>query len=181
MTLRKQSRAPISALPTLLLLALTTGAGAATWEAWNLTIDTSPAASEVTPGAAVVTAKPAPAAILETASIAPGYAETISRPLFNPTRRPIAQAAPKSLEAPPPVPVAPLQAQLVGLTSSASNGARALLRPANEKQASWLAVGEELRGWRVAEIKSDRVVMQSGEARQELQLVTPRVRPPKSR
>lgn len=177
---RTQSRARSSALPTLLLLSLTAAAGAAAWEAWNLSIDTTPARSEVNQTAAADPARAAAAPVVETVAVTPNYGETLARPLFNPTRRPIVAAPQKVVEAPPPAPVAPLQAQLVGLTSSTANGARALLRAVNEKQASWLAVGEVLKGWRVAEIRPDRVVMQSGETRQELQLVMPRVRVPKT-
>jgi hypothetical protein len=168
-------------VPTLLLLALAGGAGAAAWQAWNHSIDTSP--SLLDPPALAATAAPersAAPSVLETATVVPSYAETIARPLFNPTRRPIVVAAPKVVAPPPPAPVVPLQAQLVGLVSGTTSGGRALLRVANDRHGAWLTVGEELRGWRIAEIKTDRVVLQSGAARQELHLQPPRTKAAKT-
>ena len=91
------------------------------------------------------------------------YAEVTARPLFMPTRRP-----------------APLQAAsadrvdaqalvLVGVIL-AQNGNAALIGRANLPGARRVIVGEEIEGWTLAEIHSDRVLIRSGNTQAELRL-----------
>ena len=110
--------------------------------------------------------------------------ETTSRPLFNATRRPVRPpeaialpaAAPQA--AAPVVTTPPLQAQLLGLARAGKRGLRALVRPASEAHGLWLGVGEELQGWKLAEIKADKAIFQRGERTQELVLAdTPAAKP----
>lgn len=168
MAARSRKGARSSLVPTLLLTALTGGLGYAAYEAQQMPIDTSPiamaAASASEPG------KSAGAPLAESPAAPPAFAQTVARPLFNPARRPIVAQKPKVVEAPPPPPVQPLKAELVGLAATTANGGRALLKTASDRPAAWLSVGEEVGGWRLSEIRPDRVVFQSGEQKQELHL-----------
>lgn len=170
MAVRSRKRGGGSYVVTLALVLVTGSFAFAALEAQQLTVAMSPVALSSGPQA-VDQAKPASDGSLADAPGAPpSYSETVARPLFNPSRRPIALKKPKVVEAPPPPPLQPLKAELIGLAAIPADGGRALLRTANDRPASWLTVGEELGGWRLSEIRQDRVVFRSGEHQQVLHL-----------
>jgi hypothetical protein len=109
------------------------------------------------------------------------FRETIERPLFNPARRPMTPKPP----APEPEvaePLAPPQKaaasasrlSLAGLISTGKLGGRALLRPEGATEGTWVEVGGEFEGWRVARIDPDGVVLEGRGGEEVLRLHTPR-------
>lgn len=98
------------------------------------------------------------------------YAETVARPLFNATRRPVASAKPQIGEPSSTSSLQPLQMQLVGLAITTSRGGRALVRSGADRNGTWVSIGDELRGWRLSEINSDRAIFVAGGSQQVLLL-----------
>lgn len=170
MSARTRNGSSASATPTLALMLLTGGLGYGAWQAEHMPIDTSPVAMTAAGGVAGQGKTATGAGLAVNDPPPPNLLETTARPLFNPLRRPIVVQKAKVVETAPAPPVQPLKAELIGLAATDSSRPLALLRIASDRPASWLSVGEEVGGWRLSEIRPDRVVFQSGEQRQELQL-----------
>jgi hypothetical protein len=101
------------------------------------------------------------------------FRETVARPLFNPSRKPVqrkdaADSGPRA---------AASDLRLIGVMRSAGQPPRALLRSPREPHGRWIAEGAELNGWMLREVGERSVVLQSGPRSHELKLTTPR-RPP---
>jgi hypothetical protein len=98
-------------------------------------------------------------------------AETVSRPLFHPSRRPVQRA-----EAATPEPKAepPGKLRVVGIVRVADQPPRALIRFADEAIGKWLAEGAEFKGWRLRKVNERSVVVESGRRTHELTLPTVR-------
>lgn len=102
--------------------------------------------------------------------------ETIARPLFSPSRRP-AQSTPSEpdeaqVAANPDL--AEVDFKLVGLMRSDKSGARALIRHeregGGEPQAAWFSEGDEIGGWTLQRVATDRVLLSQNARRSELLL-----------
>jgi hypothetical protein len=147
------------------------GLTALNWVALTMAIDLSPLQIDRSAGDA---SPKAAAAVLreQRPGIETDYTETIARPLFNAKRRP--SETPKESLAVPVAMTSPalLQAQLVGLSAAAARGKRALVRSTNDRDGTWLSIGEEFRGWRLRDIGYDTAIFENGDRRQELQLET---------
>jgi hypothetical protein len=104
------------------------------------------------------------------------FRETVGRPLFNPTRKPVerAQVAAGRPKA------EPVDLRLIGIMKVPNGPPRALLRSADEPTGKWIAEGAEIAGWRLKKIDDRSVVVQSG-ARSEELILSPTRRPPEER
>ena len=88
--------------------------------------------------------------------------QTRDRPLFTPMRRP----APRQ-DAKPAESAKAGMLMLMGIVYSPGERV-ALLRVAGSEQVLRLSKGQEVRGWTVAEIEPDRVLLRSGDAAETL-------------
>ena len=108
------------------------------------------------------------------------FGETIVRPLFSPTRRPVvAQVVPPeaetaAVESPAPEASAsvPSRLTLIGLMRVGDRD-RALIRSEDALRGTWIEVGQEISGWRVSEIDDKGVVIKGTSSRQVLFLHAP--------
>ena len=98
------------------------------------------------------------------------FRETVARPLFDPSRRPVERK--ESAEDGPGAAVSDLR--LVGVMQSADRPPRALLRSPNEPTGKWIAEGAELNGWTLHKVGQRSVVLKSGTRSHELKLTAPR-------
>jgi general secretion pathway protein N len=113
-----------------------------------------------------------PATALDTRT-AEQFQETVGRPLFNPSRRPVPRK--EAAEARPNAGVGDLR--LVGVMRAADQPPRALLRSANAANGRWIAEGAEFNGWTLHKVDERSVVLKSGARSQELKLAAPRRAP----
>lgn len=104
------------------------------------------------------------------------FSETVSRPLFHPTRRPVVVAAASQTdsEIKPAQPAEPADVptsrfSLVGVMINGGN-ARALIRAEGQTYGTWVDAGGVLDGWRLSAIKSDRVSIEKDGGQEELLL-----------
>jgi general secretion pathway protein N len=113
------------------------------------------------------------------------YQEIVARPLFTVSRRPPAREEDEEvLEAQERAPVQPLPKTLRLTSVVIAEGVRfALLEDTGAKKLRRVKEGQELEGWKVAEIRPERVVFEQGEARESMDLriynkyVPPAVKP----
>lgn len=102
------------------------------------------------------------------------FPQTATRPVFFADRKVPEKPKPKQVvaevreAAPPPAPP-PEPLQLFGIMGAGS-GKRALVRTATDPQGTWLAVGEEYRGWQLREITTDNAIVEARGQRSELRL-----------
>jgi hypothetical protein len=89
-----------------------------------------------------------------------GLSATVDRPLFSPSRRgpappplPTAQAP-----APPPPPAPPPNVVLVGIVMDGES-ARAVIRTGVEKKILRARIGDDVGGWKVAQIEGRKLVL----------------------
>ncbi len=106
------------------------------------------------------------------------FAETTSRPLFMPTRRPpspeeVVQVAPVRAET-------PLNVTISGLVMAAEKSFALVQRQGNAEILR-LGVGDTIDGWEVASVLSDRVVFQREEKTHEVELRDQTAPKPKAR
>jgi hypothetical protein len=66
--------------------------------------------------------------------------------------------------------VAPSRLSLVGVMGTGGRAKRALLRPEGQAHGTWVELGGEIDGWRLARIEDSRVVIEKGGGREELAL-----------
>lgn len=162
-----------SALLPVLALAVA-ALGYANYALMNLPVETSP----VAPPAGAV--DPNAAASKDLGLNVPvrtiaEFPQTATRPVFFADRKiperarpkPVAIAEAKEPSPPPPAPLEPLQ--LVGIMGSGA-GKRALVKGAADPQATWLAVGDEFRGWQLRDITNDNAIVEARGQRSELRL-----------
>jgi hypothetical protein len=168
----------------LLALALVVG-GLLTWDRWG---DGSLEAPQAAPGAAVVAtlgkgkpsggdlAVPAVTGVETSASHPLAHlaldelGDTVRRPLFEKTRRPVEPA-----KAAPSVPVPKRQADphsltLQGIILNEGHSAIALMRRTQTGQSVRLQEGDAVDGWTVERIEAERVHLVQGDSRIALQL-----------
>lgn len=182
---RARSSRRVGVLTPLLVLVNAAAAGAV-WLAATSPIDTSPLAV-----AGIDAASPPPGpSSMESAReravpAASALSETLARPLFRADRRPPqpvqvvadqhtstelppARETPSSVVAPPPP--LPEGLRLIGVASLPRKPARALLRTKSVRHGVWMAAGESVDGWRIAEIGSGEVWLEASGHRQLLSL-----------
>lgn len=88
---------------------------------------------------------------------------TLDRPLFEPERRPRVEEA---VVAPEPAPAAKLPpVRLMGVIVASDGGRLALVQAEGQEQPARVLSGEQVAGWRIAEIGDDAVVLAAGTAR----------------
>lgn len=95
------------------------------------------------------------------------YEDIIKRPLFNNTRLPgVASPTAPSAEKPVETPLGPLDLSAVIIDK---NGRRvALIRDKTDNKTQRVAQGDEFKGWSVAEVLPDKVILQKHEEKLEL-------------
>ncbi|HEX5998256.1 MAG TPA: hypothetical protein VFZ16_02485 [Hyphomicrobiaceae bacterium] len=110
---------------------------------------------------------PTPVTALDKKSVEQ-LAETVGRPLFHPSRRPVqrTEAAASSERTAEP----PSKLRLIGIVRIAHQPPRALIRFAGEPMGKWLAEGAEHKGWRLSKVNARSVMVQSGQRAHELTL-----------
>jgi len=82
---------------------------------------------------------------------------TRERPLFSPSRRAPAPPPPPPPRPPPPPPEPP-NVTLVGIVMDAGE-ARAIVQPGPTNEVRRVRIGDEIGGWKVAQIESRRLVL----------------------
>jgi len=115
------------------------------------------AADDQSPGEIAAAVTPLGAQPLERLSA------TRERPLFSPTRRP-PPAPPTIVEGPPPPPPPPAAppVALLGVVMDGEN-ARAIIRPSPAEKMTRVGIGDDVGGWKVAQIEGRRLVLSLGE------------------
>ena len=167
-------------LPVGLLAALVASLGVLNWKLADLPVDISPLTEVAT---AVEATKPAAG---EAPADAPRrslaeLSETVSRPLFHPTRRPVfvrpaAPAEPEVAKAPEPLPepaAQPSRLSLVGVMGTGAKGRRALIRAEGQTYGTWIDAGGEIEGWRLSAIEDNRVLIEKSGGKEVLLLHAP--------
>ena len=91
---------------------------------------------------------------------------TLDRPLFSPSRRRLPAPSPPVVQAPaPPAPPAPPpDLVLFGVVMDGEN-ARAVVRAGADKRLLRAQIGDEIDGWKVAQIDGRKVVLASQDGR----------------
>jgi len=101
--------------------------------------------------------------------------ESVERPVFTSGRRPFAPDAPAAAAAPTPIPKG--EFALIGVSIRADRR-DALLRRNSTGILAWVTEGDKLETWVVKTVQSDRVVLELGGERDELELWTAENKPP---
>ncbi|MFM9938971.1 MAG: hypothetical protein ACKVP7_05685 [Hyphomicrobiaceae bacterium] len=169
-------RARVDPLAVILGLAAL-GLAALLWLAMTVPIERRPVAdaggdgaTPVDAGLAARPARPGPLA---------GYSETLSRPLLEPTRRPVLAkpvevVAPRVVAPPPVPPPAPAPPpslaglKLLGIVKAGREPLRALIRGNEGESGQWVVEGGQLGRWRVEKISEAAVVLEALGTRVEL-------------
>ncbi len=153
---------PVSSIAiNSVLAAITLGLIALNWSILNWSIDISPVTPESQAIGVQQTRQPTSPQSTKSRPES-NLAEALGRPLFNPERRPhVAQETARAPARPINTMQPPLEAQFVGLTSTAAKGKRILIRLPTERDGVWLAVGDSLSGWKLRDIRADDVVFEN--------------------
>lgn len=162
-----------------LLLCLVAALGYANWTLATHEIDIAP----LPPSQGVTSEQfdpPLPQAEIAQRPLA-DYRETVTRPLFSPTRTPIVpkQAVESSAEIvtepspPAPAPVEPSRLKVAGVMLVAGRMQRALVRLEGESHGKWVEVGNEIQGWKLTRIERGLVVVEKEGGLEELLLYSP--------
>lgn len=173
------SQVPLSRTISALLLCLVVALGYANWTLARHEIDITP----LTPTQVGADDQFDPP-VLPTDTIKQplsDYRETVTRPLFSPTRTPIvaAQAGESSPEIvtapslPETAPVEPSRLKVAGVMLLAGRMQRALIRAEGQQHGKWVDVGSEIQGWKLMRIEQGLVVVQREGSLEELRLHSP--------
>jgi hypothetical protein len=98
------------------------------------------------------------------------FRETVGRPLFNPSRRPVRRAEAKAAQ--PKAAAGKLR--LIGVMRLEDQPPRALIRLGDDPRGRWIAEGAELDGWKLTKVTDRSIVLQAGGRSEELELFIPR-------
>lgn len=149
-----------------LLASTVAGLAGANWAALNQDIDTSALRAASGLASETRTASPPPRVRLALTALH----ETIERPLFNASRRPVPPPPVQEAASPPPEPAAEAEAaapppalpevKLLGTLRYGAKKTRALVQVANAPAAGWVDLGADIGGWRLREIARDYVVLE---------------------
>ena len=158
---------------TRLAVAVLAGAaGVLAWLDYHLLqspVDISPVAPP--PGRAETRSQhSAPPATALDKKTAEQFQEAVSRPLFNPSRRPV-QRTETAARVPPKA--EPAKLRLVGVMKADDGPPRALIRFAEEPTGRWIAEGGEYHGWTLTKVNDGSVIVEAGGRTQELMLFIP--------
>jgi hypothetical protein len=97
------------------------------------------------------------------------FRETVQRPLFNSTRRPVDR--PKTAKAQGSTESSSLpDMRLVGIVKSGSDPNRALIRAGDQANGKWVAEGETINGWKLRSVKDRSVIVEAEGRSHELTL-----------
>jgi hypothetical protein len=162
-----------------LLVWLVAALGLLNWTLADMPVDISPldvpVASDVAPKPAAGETSPE----WSQRSLAE-LSDTVARPLFHPTRRPVVvrTAAPVEPDMAPTLPPEPTGApasrlSLIGVMGTGGKNRRALLRAEGQAYGTWVDVGGEIDGWRLSAIEDNRVLIEKSGGREELVLHPP--------
>jgi len=96
--------------------------------------------------------------------------EILSRPLFQPNRKP-APKTPQPVQQAAPI-ILPPDLKLVGILSD-QRARRALLRSARLPQGKWFDLGSSLEGWTLSSIETTSATLKAGDRTERLELIRP--------
>ena len=151
------------------------GLGYANYRLLDFKVDVSPAfpAAAAAPGTGLA---PKELSLAPPAHAIGEFPLTATRPVFFADRKVPEKPKPKptvaevkDVVAPPPSAPPPEPLQLVGIMGAGSSK-RALVRTAADPQGTWLAIGDEYRGWQLREIATDNAIVEARGQRSELRL-----------
>lgn len=158
------------------LIWLIAALGLLNWKLAEMQVDISPLQDDVTAAVTPKTSEtempvdPARQSLAE-------LSETVSRPLFHPTRRPVVvrnagptDASEATGQSPVPAPVQLSRLSLVGLMGTDGKNRRALLRAEGRPFGIWIDEGNEIDGWRLSAIEDNRVLIEKDGGQEELLL-----------
>ena len=94
------------------------------------------------------------------------FRETVSRPLFNPDRRPVQRDRAQAVD----TAAAAGDMRLVGVVKLDRQPPRALIRLTGEASGKWIAEGEQVGGWKLRQVNERSVIVESGGRQHELTL-----------
>jgi hypothetical protein len=158
----------------LAVLALAGAVGVLAWLDYGLLqdpVDISPVAPP--PGRAEARLQASPPLSTALDKKAPEQLqETVGRPLFNPSRRPVQRAEPAAAAARASR-VEHARLRLVGVMKPDDGPPRALIRYADEPTGRWVAEGSEYRGWTLIKVNEGSVTVEAGGRTEELMLFIP--------
>lgn len=155
--------------PSLLSILAFIAAGSACWHVWSSEVDISPILPDAAPIPSDNRAQPAPAPVALLASLET-FSETLARPLFNPTRRPlqtVIEPQPVAEEAPP---APPEGIRVLGVVRAADRPPRALIASPEDPMGRWLQIGEATAGWSIIDIGEAEVTITADLRKQRLSL-----------
>jgi hypothetical protein len=155
----------------LAVAALAAAAGVLAWLDFGLLgdpVDISPVAPPPGKAEARPQPSPPPATALDKRT-ADQLQETVNRPLFNPSRRPMQRTEPAARAAK----VEPARLRLVGVMKADDGPPRALIRYADEPSGQWIAEGSEYHGWTLTKVNDGSVIVEADGRTQELVLFIP--------
>jgi hypothetical protein len=163
----------------ILSTAVLAGLGYTNWLAFTEPIDTAPL---MRTAALAATAGNAVSPVIEPKQVAlADLGETLTRPLFYASRRPLSKLENKpvvtaaSVQAIDPVksevtPVPNANLRLLGILRNDESTQSVLIQSGNGSPAKWHAVGSEIDGWRVTGISADHAVVEASGTKAVLQL-----------
>jgi hypothetical protein len=96
------------------------------------------------------------------------FRDTVQRPLFNSTRKPVDR--PKAKTQGPTEAGSPLDLRLVGIVKTGNAPARALIREADQANGKWISEGEAFNGWKLRSVKDSSVIVEADGRAHELTL-----------
>jgi hypothetical protein len=92
------------------------------------------------------------------------FQQTVARPLFDPSRRPVQRDRNIPAEAKVDSP----ELRLIGIMKSDGAPPRALIRVADEPTGKWIAEGATFNGWTLRKVRARSVIVESSGRTQEL-------------
>jgi hypothetical protein len=96
------------------------------------------------------------------------FRETVRRPLFNSTRKPVDR--PRTTSQVATQTGSALDMRLVGIVRSGSAPGRALIRLAEESNGKWIAEGDTYNGWKLRSVKDRSIIVEAEGRSHELTL-----------
>jgi len=145
----------------------------ANWAALTMEIDTSPVFASPTSQQALVS-ELGNNSLSESKTVSSDLSQTLLRPIFLASRRPIEPKAVKAPEPPrePQIAVTPPESlKLLGTVLFGPGNGKALIRSSASVQGRWIPVGGSIDGWQIREVTTDNAVIESRGNRVELRIL----------
>lgn len=171
---RARSLPKQSPLPTLLAICALLSAMLLNWYLLTEEIDISPAEADIIADARTLGDVPGLPAVAPK-SIETSFPETLARPLFWESRRPL-EAQPSKVTAPQRARTSrqiaglPEDLELIGIVKERGHAGRALIRSGGKTAGEWIEIGHVLNGWRLSRIETGSVVFDAEGQQQKLTL-----------